>query len=327
MIMDYNTQASDCIRCGQCRKHCEFLNSYGINLSDTKRLKELAYHCFMCGKCKIVCPKNIDGKDMVLKMRRQKVTENRGKFAEKGYGLLLKEKKNYLFRNYRHTAGKSVLFPGCNFPSFYPQTTKKLAELLKEKAGIGVVFDCCGKPISELGLKEEEEAIIGRLNQKMEQNGIEEMVVVCPNCYYYLKPRLQVSVVSIYEKLQEMGLGDAIDVSEINIFSPCPDRETLALQKQMEPFLQKQVNQIKEVQCCGLGGCAGVKEPELARKLPNTLQEKNYSNIYTYCASCSGNLAKAGCENVHHVLVDILKSEEKPDVKNSLLNRAKTKFY
>ena len=142
----------------------------------------------------------------------------------------------------------------------------------------------------------------------MEKNGIEEIVVVCPNCYYYLKPRLQVSVVSIYEKLQKLGLGHAINMPEINIFAPCPDRETLFLQKQMKPFLQSQVNQINEVQCCGLGGCAGVKEPELARKLPNTLQEKNYSNLYTYCASCAGNLAKAGCENVQHVLLGILKS-------------------
>ena len=26
--------------------------------------------------------------------------------------------------------------------------------LLREKAGIGNVFDCCGKPVAELGLKE-----------------------------------------------------------------------------------------------------------------------------------------------------------------------------
>ena len=100
-----------------------------------------------------MCPANIDGKTLVLQMRRDKVSENDGKIAGKGYDSTLIEKKNYLFKNYKHATGKSVLFTGCNFPSLYPETTIKLAEMLKEKAGIGIIFDCCGKPVSELGIK------------------------------------------------------------------------------------------------------------------------------------------------------------------------------
>ena len=66
--------------------------------------------------------------------------------------MLLKEKKDYIYKNYRNATGKCILFPGCNFPSFYPKTMKKLVKLLKEH-GIGVAYDCCGKPIAELGLE------------------------------------------------------------------------------------------------------------------------------------------------------------------------------
>ena len=56
----------------------------------------------------------------------------KGHFVEKGYGMLLKEKKDYIYKNYRNATGKCILFPGCNFPSFYPKTTKRLVNELKK---------------------------------------------------------------------------------------------------------------------------------------------------------------------------------------------------
>ena len=145
----------NCIHCHKCRKHCTFLQKYQMDIGDTDKLKELAYHCFLCGKCTEVCPVGIDGRAYILNLRRESKRPEAEK-KEKGYGLILWEKRNYRYRNYKHAEGKSVLFPGCNFPSFYPQTTKMLTELLG-KYGIGVVYDCCGKPIAELGYREDEE--------------------------------------------------------------------------------------------------------------------------------------------------------------------------
>lgn len=65
--------------------------------------------------------------------------------------MLLLEKKNYIFRNERHMTGKSVLFPGCNFPCYPSYQCQILSQV-----DMGVLFDCCGKPVSELGLKEQE---------------------------------------------------------------------------------------------------------------------------------------------------------------------------
>ena len=110
-----------CIHCGMCTNNCLFLDKYKIDISDMERNKNLAYHCFLCGKCTEVCPKGIDGRETILQIRREQTEKNNGKLPVKGYNMVVGEKKNYLFRNYKQP-GKSVLFPGCNFPSFYPKT-------------------------------------------------------------------------------------------------------------------------------------------------------------------------------------------------------------
>ena len=131
MKQQETTGADACIHCHLCRDRCEFLRKYNIDIGDTERLRELAYSCFLCGKCSEICPLGIDGRKIVLDMRRERVEQQGGKLREKGTGLLLFEKKRYLFKNYRNQTEGSVLFPGCNFPSFYPQTTKYLAGLLR----------------------------------------------------------------------------------------------------------------------------------------------------------------------------------------------------
>ena len=322
MILD----ASKCIHCGKCTKSCIFLRKYDIDIGNTERLEELAYHCFLCGKCSRVCPIKIDGREIILDIRKKRVKKNRGKIDEKGYKLLIKEKEKYLFQNYRHIQKGSVLFPGCNFPSSYPKTTQLVYKMLNEKQETGIVFDCCGKPIEEIGKSREAERIIQKINFHFLEAEVTEAIMVCPNCYYFLRDKLEVKVVSIYEKLRELGIGKKLEEEEIHIFQPCPDRAAGEWLQHMAAFLPKKVDLLEDVQCCGMGGCAGVREPELAKGLPQSIKEKKYKDIYTYCGTCGGNLTRTGGSNVHHILAEITGSKEEADIKKSLLNRAKTKF-
>lgn len=314
-----------CIHCHACRQHCLFLKKYNLDIGDEEKLKELSYHCFLCGKCSQVCPKGIDGREIILGMRKDQVRSNRGKLPEKGYGMLVREKQNYLFQNYRNGAKKSVLFPGCNFPAFYPETTRYLMELFREKTGAGTVFDCCGKPIAELGMEQQEEQIIERMGRKLRENGVEEVITLCPNCYVYLKPRLSVKVVSIYEKLRELGIGKMIE-GRLTIFPPCPDREDKELLGTIGAFLTEEPDIISHVQCCGLGGCAGKREKELAEQMAGSLGQEKKEPIYTYCASCSGNFVRKGYKDTKHILLEILERNERPDKGRSVVNRIKTKY-
>lgn len=318
--------ASSCIHCGKCTGQCAFLSGYGIDIGNTARLEKLAYHCFLCGRCTEVCPLGIDGREVVLGMRKEKVRLSGGRVTEKGYVMLQAEKEDYLFKNYRNISGSTVLFPGCNFPSFYPRTTRFLWKTLKSYQDIGIVYDCCGKPIEELGKEQAAEQNIRRIGRRLKEAGVTEVIMVCPNCYYYLKPRLDIKVVSVYEKLTELGVGSPIKENHMHIFLPCPDRAEQKWLQHMRLFLPDRYQLIEGVQCCGLGGCAAAKEPELAKGFLQTLVKQDYPNIYTYCGTCGGNITRGGVGGVHHILTEILESKESADTKKSLLNRIKSKF-
>lgn len=321
----------DCIHCGNCTRHCDFLTKYQLDLEGFSQHPELAYHCFLCGECTACCPKGIDGREIALKMRCKKVEEQNGVFSKvpeiKRQKMLVMEKKNYLFRNYRHSTSGSVLFPGCNFPSFYPKTTQKLIELLKEHAGMGVVMDCCGKPIFELGMEKESKTICDGLSKRLHQSGVTELVVLCPNCYAFLKKHLDIPVVSIYQKLIELNLVQPLRKEYFPLYLPCPDRHSREMFESFIPLLQGQIEEIKGIQCCGLGGCAAACEPEISAGFGQKMKEQKLSKIYTYCASCAGNFSRAGCQEVRHLLVELLQTEEQPPKGvRSLFNRAKYKL-
>ncbi len=314
-----------CTHCHSCRDHCVFLKKYDLDIGDREQVEKLAYHCFLCGKCTELCPEGVDGRAYILNLRRERVKESGGLLEEKGYGMLLKEKKDYIYRNYRRAQGESILFPGCNFPSFFPKTSKKLVNELK-KYGIGVAYDCCGKPIAELGMEADEKRIIARIQSELSKRKIKEVIMLCPNCYDFLKSRLTgVRVVSIYKKLEELGIGRK-NLLAAEVFLPCPDREKRELLREIEPYIDGKLTPIENVQCCGLGGCAPVKEPELARSMGAALKDKAEKKVYSYCASCAGNLNRKGCKNVRHVLTEIMETYEEADIGKSILNRIKTKF-
>jgi fumarate reductase (CoM/CoB) subunit B len=312
----------DCIHCGKCTSSCEFLKKYNIDLYDFSKRKDLAYHCFMCEKCASVCPYNINGKKISLKLREEIVDSNNGKILDGSYKGLLLEKNPYKFVNYRRGKKKSVVFTGCNFPAFYPKTTNYLMRLFRNY-DIGIIYDCCGKPIEELGLKEDTERGIKKINDYIEKNKVEEMIMLCPDCYHFLKGRLNVEIVSIYKELRELELGRKIEKS-LPMYYPCPDRENKEILNDIRYFLkEKEQHAFPDTQCCGLGGCASVKEVDISIKLAKSVQSTEYKELYTYCASCIGNFRRKGLPNAFHVLPEILEvKEEVPLDFRPLLNRA-----
>lgn len=320
----------DCIHCGRCTAKCDFLRKYALDLEGFSSHPELAYHCFLCGECTACCPCGIDGVQIALDLRKARIQEAsafRSLPEAKPLRLTVLEKQDYLFRNYRHAASGAVLFPGCNFPSFFPETTKLLSRLLWETAGIGTVMDCCGKPIMELGMEENAEKISAGLSDRLRRAGVTEVIVLCPNCFAYLRKHLDLPVVSIYEKLRELKLVSPISRERFDLFLPCPDRQSREMLETASPLLNGTLRPIRGIQCCGLGGCASAAEPELAAGFSEKLRKKELETVYTYCASCAGNLSRGGVEGVRHLLPELLGTGERPaEGIRSLLNRAAAKF-
>ena len=84
-----NLNADACVHCGLCTKHCLFLDKYHMDLQQFQEKPELAYHCFLCGKCKTVCPKQIDGRAIALQNRQKIVEERGGKLPDNSYDGLI----------------------------------------------------------------------------------------------------------------------------------------------------------------------------------------------------------------------------------------------
>ena len=60
-----------------------------------------------------------------------------------GLSLDRLEKAHYPFKRYPKTRCETVLFPGCAFPSQFPQAMDRLADICSRN-GIGIAYDCCG---------------------------------------------------------------------------------------------------------------------------------------------------------------------------------------
>lgn len=317
-----------CIGCNRCRDNCAFLTKYQLNIGEALKREELAYSCFLCGKCTEVCPLGIDGRRMFLEMRQDR--------RELKYLPVTLEKSNYIFKNYR-AAGRRALFPGCNFAGYYPGTTSALAEWLAQCFGIGVVYDCCTKPVYEMDVLGAREKPLIRLGRRLSEHQIEELIVLCPNCYWFLKEQfasagIDIRIKSIYRLLTELGLHARL-AGPRRFFVPCPERGKYEIMNDICAFLAEEPLLIREPQCCGAGGGAVLNERALAAGMAGELCGEHF---HTYCATCSGNFHKAGGQG-QHILLEILSElegaeclqaymsikEEAPDIQRAFLNRAK----
>lgn len=329
--------ADRCVHCHKCRDNCDFLAKYGIDIGDSLKLKELAFHCFLCGKCTSVCPLGIDGRETVLGYRRERAESDERPWIEKTYKGLIKEKRDYKFSNWKRVTQSDgvptgvAFFPGCNFPSMYPKTNAKLVKLFGDR-GIGTVYECCGKPVAELGLAEDETRIIEKIRARLSENGISEIVTACPNCRDFFGGRLGVRVKSVYTKLRELGLGSAVE-GDAEFFIPCPDRTAKIWIEEIRPFIKGEISCTDAAQCCGLGGSAAMLEPDLADGFADKLHKHaeesakdDGARMYTYCASCMGQFRRKGLKSIDHILPHILGTGEQPDTGKSYINRVLTKI-
>lgn len=319
------TAKNECNHCHACQQQCPFLLEHGIDLGDEKEFRELAYHCFLCGECARVCPQGINGKELALELRRTRVDSAGGTIDEKGYRFLLAEKSDFLFKNYRHSLPGRALFLGCSFPAVYPKTSKRLIDLFRNRAQIGSVYDCCGKPLSDLGMQGRAADSLLGLEKRLAEHGIKELIVACPNCYSYLTSELSIPVISIYSVLNELGLGQPVSVKG-SMFPPCPDRDLMEMYTTLQPFISEEQTLDLSSPCCGYGGCAANKEPQVSRDMAQAIHQSNDGVVITYCASCSHSLARENSQNVIHCLSEIMGIQEKPSVKTSFINRAAMRF-
>lgn len=237
------------------------------------------------------------------------------------------EKAHYPFKSYPTAQCETLLFPGCAFPSQFPQTMDALSAFCRE-AGIGIAYDCCGHPLEGYGEQQSADRVIRNLNNRLSKLGVKRLVLVCPNCMGHLSGKLNCEIVSIYDIFEEHGVKAMGSFEQGDLFIPCPDKKTHALENKMRNYFDMSaVTTMEGVACCGLRPDLASRGPEYVKKLTNLVLDKAQGNLlYTYCASCLGQFSRFGYNNCRHVVSVILGVNEQPDSGRAFLNRAKRKF-
>lgn len=240
------------------------------------------------------------------------------------------EKAHYPFKNYRHARAKSVLFVGCNVVSLFPKTVQEAARVLRERAGVGVAFDCCGAPLSLEGSEGEAERVGAGVARRLREHGVEELVATCPTCASTLQGVVDACVVSVYAKLRELGIGRRL-ASDGAVFPPCPDRRDGVWLADVLSFFEGEPPVLTRAPCCGLGERNGRRPPEQVKKMAcaciDQAREAAEGAPYVYCASCAGSFAAHGEPRVRYALSEILGVREAPTLRSTLANRARAKLW
>ena len=203
--------------------------------------------------------------------------------------------------------------------TFAPKLTRTIFSQLKRFNGsVGILIDCCQKPIHDLGLQERFEKAIEKLKQRVAEQGAKRVITACPNCYYTLKQCLGVEVVSIYDALPEAAFKKITGV--ITIHDSCPDREEGLFGRKVRSILSGcQIIEMKHSKentiCCGAGGLASAVDPDLALTyVKMRLEEAKATQaeyLVTYCVTCVNMLTSVPSEiKIIHALNLLLGVDE-----------------
>lgn len=246
------------------------------------------------------------------------------------YRAFFLESINELLKSYGGVNSSAVFFPGCNFAGYFPKLVQSISSTLLKDFGLPTVYDCCSKSVAMLKHKSQAADAAKNLMRSIEKNNIEELIVLCPNCYYHLKKMTNIKVSLLYEKseiMESLLLDGAADKLNGRLFVPCNDKKNREIYRALNVFAKlDRLSEVKDVACCG-AGLVGANEKVFKR-----IDEKfkNYDErIYVYCASCLGSIQKSHSD-VRHILGELMGVYEPAQVgalsyKNRFLLKLKNK--
>lgn len=337
-----------CIECYSCMSTCPvvkfFKEEYGgpyimryLSKFDTDprdlddrlkdSLKEGVYKCTSCGKCKAVCPKNINTfGDAIIKFRKEACENDEGplpkhvQFKEnvKKTGRSIKSGTNFveeINKNKDETKEKPkiALFTGCMVDKKMQEVGYALLDVLKAndiEIDIPENQVCCGSPLINTGQIDIVQELVDKNKEVFKD--YDTILTICAGCGATLKNKhpeygsnLNVQDISefLIDKLNTNKMKD-LDMT-VTWHDPChlsrgqgikdEPREIIEMIKGVD-FVEMQY----PCQCCGAGGGIKSGEPEIALKLASEkakmIEETNADAVITICPFCQLNI-KDGLNN------------------------------
>ncbi|QGZ99245.1 (Fe-S)-binding protein [Dehalobacter restrictus] len=330
---------SECQECGLCSNGCNFLAESASPAEMARRgiTLEEAYGCALCAKCKAVCPFGLSPQPM-FQARRVKAIQNQELDQEEFNYFMPDYEENVMnvYRQYYHIdyrdleideSSDTYFFPGCTLMTYSPKLTREIYSRLHKKLGCrGILTECCGLPLHQMGLTDRAQRYTDFLIEKITGHGIKRLITACPNCYYLLRETLKstgVEILTIYEVVDFPDNSQG-NLPKCTIHDSCPDRfegifarQTRAALKNYGVEIVEMANILQDSPCCGSGGQISHFRPDLADKLVhNRLEEAKHTGaqiLVSYCLSCVLNFARIDIDSeltVRHVLNLLLGVDE-----------------
>jgi len=178
-----------------------------ISEAEMKDFSQGVFDCTLCGRCKVVCPVNIDTRPLWIAMRDQLVDEGH-------YPELLNMLKEQVTTHYNISGDPNenrliwadnlpqppegihkkqaevVYFVGC-VSSFYPltYTVPQAFVSIMERSGVDFMTMggeewCCGFPMMIAGMGENTRELVRHNVEAVRKTGAKMLVATCPSCYH-----------------------------------------------------------------------------------------------------------------------------------------------
>lgn len=341
----------ECIECGNCVRHCTFLQSCFGDADPRKLPKQIAqdyldgkfredtkipFMCNLCSTCKTFCPKKLDLG--VVMFEERKVIAEEGlklpgnmKFVPNSQKFVLGDD---FFLALPAPSGKTemVFFPGCGLSGYSPELVKKTWDWLNENLpDCGLLLTCCGGPTYFSGDVKKAAEIREKIAKTLKDMGAEKIMVVCPDCQEQLLENSDIPTVNIYEVIEPLWTENRNPEHKTwEIHDPCKSRPFPEMQAAVRSLAAKAGYEItepknsgKKTRCCGQGGLVAYTDGEWANKVQKERADEFDQDFMTYCGACRQTLKAQGIDGVH--LLDLLLSDPDEAKKIQAASNAETK--
>lgn len=199
----------------------------------------------------------------------------------------------------------NVLFmPGCTFDQYEHDVAITIFNELEAMYEKVIYYKlCCGAMSADFEFVDNLNYVDSRLKQKIIDEDIDKIVVVCANCFNYYKNECEYEfinskVVSVYEIIdQYFTLEKDFKKAKISIHDPCRSRYCPQLHESVRSLLTKANFEIVETKyhkeltkCCGNGAMVGYTNQLMKRRFTKARQSEFSYPIVTYCSQCQKTL-------------------------------------
>ncbi len=346
--------------------------SYHSNITSGDDVHKLPFTCTLCGFCDHICNFDVSLESVFFKLKETYVKDlgydkSMGKIAlefhqNASFSSLFSSSlntKNVQIQKVDNKIEKNVIFfPGCSPSSHSPGIIEHVYSYLKTsyknensnsdklRINLDIYLSCCGNPTKSVGQTERYNNFDDSLKNDFDKNDIDEIIVLCMNCYRTLtKAHPSIKVTTLWEKMAAIGLpkdySPPSDLPTFALHDPCPTREYPQIHNSVRRVLSLMNIEFEEFRfnkertvCCGSGAMLNLVDLSLANhhKLKRALQTKR-KHILTYCQECTESLEQEEKHTIH--MLDLLFGEDQyinwnQSTRNTLvkwLNRYKTKRF